>query len=274
MATSTSINGNYNDDSAIPEAEISDLDDFDFILDKDGADGDCLFDVSFDEDFGGVIEDLIGSAEMDFEFETLECCDADEEKEDKTHFPTCSVDCHSHPSECDRSPSPCPHEHQQQQFQTNMVNVDPPSQQQHITHPRRVSESDISMCSMQSYSTPSTNQQASEPAITDIQYSEALQNLAESMKRSEMTRCHVRMHCSMLGPEHQRALYQAKVRLNQLTQQVQQLNQQQQIQQHQSSSPMTTSFFNGSSQGSFANKMEQSRKKISMYMAQVNRNTL
>jgi len=254
-----SINDEYNSDSTLLEADLSDLDSFDFLLDED-ADGEQLFNASSDEDFNGIIADL--SAGMDLEFEAPKCCHAVEDREEDIRLATNSVDCHSRRGKRERSPSPHPHEHQQ--FQMNTVDFDHHEQQQHMKRPRRVvSYSDLSVCSAESSSTLSANQQVSEPATiyqySQDKYSEKLQRLAESMKRTQMTRCHVRLHRSMLGPEEQRALYLAKERLNQLSRQMQSMYQTPQIQQ-QSSTPEMIHFFKSSAQGSFVNKMEESRK--------------
>jgi len=72
------------------------------------------------------------------------------------------------------------------------------------------------------------------------------------------------MQHDMLAPEQQRALYLAKERL---------CRQNQQVQQEQQPSPaVVASFFHAS--GSFAEKIEESRKKIGMYMSQMNHRTL
>eukprot|EP00585_Thalassiosira_rotula_P010052 CAMPEP_0196134444 /NCGR_PEP_ID=MMETSP0910-20130528/3351_1 /TAXON_ID=49265 /ORGANISM="Thalassiosira rotula, Strain GSO102" /LENGTH=420 /DNA_ID=CAMNT_0041394373 /DNA_START=16 /DNA_END=1278 /DNA_ORIENTATION=- len=147
-----------------------------------------------------------------------------------------------------------------------------------------------------------TFQQEEEHPYTEVQYDKALQNLAESMKRTEFsrrqimmlkrtetTRRHVTMARVMLSHEQQRVLHLAKMKLNQqqqqqMPQQVQQgqppqeqLQQQNPLQRQTLSSPMVASFFSnsssatgGSSRSSFANTMDQGRKRISMYMGQVN----
>lgn len=267
-----SIPSNFNDVSKFLDAhplQLSGhggLDDFDFTPKEDCADGERLLftgSSGSNNGFEGLLFDSIGSAGMDFQFETLESCDA--------------IDVHASQGNRDCLSSPRPnHKHQQIQFQMDTVNFDPPAQQQQqqqnaIQSQRQESYSDLSMCSMEKSSAPSSNQQVSDsPSIrqcskSELEYKVALQNLAKSMKRSEMTRRHVMMQRDMLPPEQQRALYLAKERLNQ---------QNRHAVQQQSSSTVATSFFNRSSGGSFASKMEQSRKRIIIYMGQVNHSTL
>mmetsp|Transcript_15042 Transcript_15042/g.27163 ORF Transcript_15042/g.27163 Transcript_15042/m.27163 type:complete len:369 (-) Transcript_15042:80-1186(-) len=367
---SSSINDNYNELSAFLGPDLIGPCDFDFILEEDGADGEplplSLFAASSsdDKDFGGLLASSIESTAMDFQFETPEGCDAIQEQEHKASSPNYSVDRQSRRrGKRDRSPSPRPHK--KKYFQMNTVNFGPPAKQQRTTHPRRVSfysdfnfnppaqqqqqeqstpprqvsYNDLSTCSTQRSSAPSSataNQQVFKFPINH-QYSyvakciEAfqLQKLVESMKRSEMTRRRAMMHRSiMLRPEHQRALYLAKIQTQQvhqqqssaivmpsflndsaqgsfattteqsrkkigmsvigpkhqqralyppqerLDQQTQQVQLNRQVHQHQLSSQAMTSFFDHSSQGSFADKMRQNRKKISMYMTQINQKTL
>mmetsp|Transcript_39132 Transcript_39132/g.81873 ORF Transcript_39132/g.81873 Transcript_39132/m.81873 type:complete len:276 (+) Transcript_39132:61-888(+) len=247
------------------------LDDFDFAPKEDGAGGERLpFTGSSgsNNEFEGLLFDSLGSAGMDFQFETLESCDA--------------IDFHASQGNRDCLSSPRPnHKHQQFQVQMDTVNFDPPAQQQEKEqqqkqqdvnqNQRQESYSDLSMCSMQNSSAPSSDQQVSDSASihqcskSKLEYKVALRNLAKSMKRSEMTRRHVMMQRDMLPPDQQRALYLAKERLDQ---------QNRLALRQQSSSTVATSFFNRSSGGSFASKMEQSRKRITMYMGQVNHGTL
>mmetsp|Transcript_9461 Transcript_9461/g.17070 ORF Transcript_9461/g.17070 Transcript_9461/m.17070 type:complete len:256 (-) Transcript_9461:91-858(-) len=232
---------------------------FDFILEKDGGDDgfelDCRHTSSFE------------SSGMDVKIETLGRCDIIREQEEEAGLPVNSVDC-QHSRRCKRkcSPSPRPQHNQQ-------VNFDPPV--------KRFTYSGVSMRSMHSSSDgTSANQQISEESASihpysKDQYSEALNNLAESMKRSEMTRCHVMMQRNMLVLQQQRALYLSKERIpNQQTQQKQQVKQrQQQLSSTVLNHPVVTSFFHGSTRTLFADKMGQSSNKIGMYMGQVNQKT-
>ena len=79
------------------------------------------------------------------------------------------------------------------------------------------------------------------------------------MKRTEESRRHVMMQRNMLSLDQQRALSLAKEQLQQQNQQVQ--------------SSIMTSFFTGS-RGTLTDGLEQSRKQISMYMGQVNHQTM
>eukprot|EP00580_Thalassiosira_gravida_P003489 CAMPEP_0201618764 /NCGR_PEP_ID=MMETSP0492-20130828/39894_1 /ASSEMBLY_ACC=CAM_ASM_000837 /TAXON_ID=420259 /ORGANISM="Thalassiosira gravida, Strain GMp14c1" /LENGTH=249 /DNA_ID=CAMNT_0048087441 /DNA_START=236 /DNA_END=985 /DNA_ORIENTATION=+ len=243
----------YNDFSVFLDDELGGDDEFNFIFEDDGGDGVCEFD--------GLLANSIGSAGIDLKFETIGHYNVVPSQEDEASLPTNSVDCqHSLRSKRERSPSPRPCK--QQGFHMNTVNFEPPA--------KRVSDSDISMSYTRSSSeTPSASHQVyEEPTAihpyTKDQYTKALHNLAESMKRSEMTRRHVMMQHDMLAPEQQRALYLAKERL---------CRQNQQVQQEQQPSPaVVASFFHAS--GSFAEKIEESRKKIGMYMSQMNHRTL
>eukprot|EP00579_Thalassiosira_antarctica_P002406 CAMPEP_0201872564 /NCGR_PEP_ID=MMETSP0902-20130614/5247_1 /ASSEMBLY_ACC=CAM_ASM_000551 /TAXON_ID=420261 /ORGANISM="Thalassiosira antarctica, Strain CCMP982" /LENGTH=270 /DNA_ID=CAMNT_0048398877 /DNA_START=76 /DNA_END=888 /DNA_ORIENTATION=+ len=245
------------------------LDDFDFIL-EEGEDGERLFaDSKNSTDLEVLLSNSRGSAAMDFE--TLESSlnnmrfDSIQENEQMR------TSCGSHrPSrrsrQRDSSPSPQAGT-RNPRFQMNTVNFDPPSQLLHQT-----SHSDLSMCSH------ATAQSSSGVPPSDAQYTEALQNLAESMKRTEESRRHVMMQRNMLTLAQQQALSSAKEELNQRQQQVQQQ------QQHQVAPPQAVNsqrdldgrssimaaFFSGS-RGTLTNGLEQSRKQLGMYMGSVNR---
>mmetsp|Transcript_900 Transcript_900/g.1668 ORF Transcript_900/g.1668 Transcript_900/m.1668 type:complete len:236 (-) Transcript_900:69-776(-) len=230
---------NYNDIPPLLDAELGDLANFFILEEDDGGDGGCFID---DDD---PLTSSIGSAAMDLQFEFPESCDSNsavqEEEDVEDHMPTYNSGCHSRRDK--QVPSPRP------DFQMSVVDFDPPAQHQLHTIVTRHhqgqqpscnnSHSDLSMCSsVQSSLAPSVNQQASESESATIhqhsklQYNKALQKLAESMKRteitrrhlmmlkrSEATRRHVTMHRSMLCPEQQRALQLAKERLNHQKQQ-------------------------------------------------------
>jgi len=268
----TDIISKFLDTESIHPSGNDGLEEFDYLLEEDGTDGASGFDRLLTSSIGSI-------GIMEFQFEMLESCDTDQD-EDEARLPDNNADCRQDHSPTIVTPSPPPHKQKQQgfQIQMDMVDFDPSAQEEHIAHhQRQTSYSDISMsmCSVQSSSAPSpANQRVPDESLSSAaidqhqcskyQYNEALQKLAESMQRSEMTRRHVMMHRSMLSAEQQRMLYLAKERLNQQMQQ----------QQQQSSPTIMTSFFNGSARGSFAEKMEQSRKKIRMYMSQVNQTTL
>mmetsp|Transcript_10632 Transcript_10632/g.23204 ORF Transcript_10632/g.23204 Transcript_10632/m.23204 type:complete len:251 (+) Transcript_10632:268-1020(+) len=244
----------YNDFSVFLDDELGGDDEFDFIFEDDGGDGGCEFD--------GLLSNSIGSDGMDLKFETIEHYNVVPAQENETSLPTNSADCqHSLRTKRERSPSPRPCK--QKIFHMNTtVNFDPPA--------KRVSDSDISMSyTRSSPEARSTSHQVyEEPTAihpyTKDQYTEALHNLAESMKRSEMTRRHVMMQHAMLPLEQQRALYLAKERLGQQNRQIQH--------EQQPSTAVVTSFFHA--RGSFVEKIEESRKKIGMYMSQVSHRTL
>mmetsp|Transcript_15006 Transcript_15006/g.31869 ORF Transcript_15006/g.31869 Transcript_15006/m.31869 type:complete len:791 (+) Transcript_15006:377-2749(+) len=198
--------------------------------------------------------------------------DEEDDSNDEDWLPTHGVGSHhSRQDKQDHSPSPH-YPHDQRNFPTDTVEFVPSAQQQepNITyqhqgqHPSH-SVIDIDLCMscsipVTSSSAPSSaNQHVSESKSAIVLhplYNEALQKLAESMKRtevtrrhvmmlkrSEATRRHVAMHRSMLGPEQQRALCLAKERLNQ---------QNQQGQQEQLRATAMTSFFDDLTGGSSA----------------------
>mmetsp|Transcript_37154 Transcript_37154/g.80200 ORF Transcript_37154/g.80200 Transcript_37154/m.80200 type:complete len:276 (+) Transcript_37154:92-919(+) len=273
----SSTSADYIDFSGFFDTELGGLDEFDYILGEDDGHGGF--------EFGGSPTNSNESSEMDLQIETemIRNCDVIQEQVGKACFPARSVDYHYHScrGKRERSLSPCP-QHKQQ------VNFDLSAE--------RFGYSDLSMSLVSiSSEAPSVNQQVFEESASirpysKDQYNEALNNLAESMKRSELTRRHVMLQRDMLAPEQQRALYLAKTQLlNQQNKQVKQQTQhaQRQTQQTQLAQqrqqqlsftivnhPLVTSFFNCETRASFADKMEQRRKKIGMYMGQVNQSTL
>lgn len=310
-----STSSNCNEYPQFNDSELDDLiniDGFHFVSEKDDRDR-LLFMEDFDDDGLLAIAGSSGSSDMDLHRETLDRLRFVQDQEDDAHLaPGHSVvtRCYSHQHQ-GKQGSPLTtcglrsHPQKQQDFQMNTVNFDdPPAYQQHIFfHQRQMSDSDLSMSSMQSFSAPhvaaankegsgfayqrqmsggsdisissmpnspaspfSQNQQGSNSSSI-YQYNEALQKLAESMKRtevsrrqvimlkrSEATRRHVNMQRGMLSAEEQHTLHLAKEWVNQHQQ-----NQQQQQLSH-------TSLFGGTGNGnSFANKiMDQGRKKISV----------
>ena len=122
----------------------------------------------------------------------------------------------------------------------NEINFDPPTS----IHVRQASHSDVSMCSY------TTNRMSSSTLVEDFeaQYSEALHSLAESMKRSEESRQYVvKMKREVLTPKLQTELSLAKTRLEKQNQQV---------------------------QVSFMAALEESRKKLGIYLGHMNQQTL
>jgi len=250
-----STNNNYNDYfGAELDVLIGNLED----------DNECLLFEDFDD----------GAAGMDSQLGTTDhpCDDDDDSVSDETSSSVTPMKI-----EEDCVPTPCisrPHQEQeerQQSFQMGagaVNNFNPPAQhyhhqhhhQQHITHLRQSDIcSDLSMSSMESSTaaaprvvnvnqhqgteTESPFQQQQEHPYTKVQYDRALQNLAESMKRTEvsrrqimmlkrteMTRHHVTMTRGMLSHEQQRVLHLAKMQLNQ--QQHQHVQQVQQAHHH------------------------------------------
>jgi hypothetical protein len=122
----------------------------------------------------------------------------------------------------------------------NAVNFDPPTS----IYVRKASHSDVSMCS---YTTTRTN--SSTPAEDfDAQYCEALHSLAESMKRSEESRQYiVKIKREVLTLEQRTELSLAKTRLEKQNQQV---------------------------QSSFMAALEESRKKLGIYLGHMSQQTL
>lgn len=120
---------------------------------------------------------------------------------------------------------------------------------------RQMSHSDTSMCST-SASQPTNHHQY----LSNAQYNDnalQLQNLAESMKRTEESRQVVMlMQRKILTIEQQQALSLAKERVQRQNQQVQ-------------SSASMAAFFSGSQGGTLTSGLEQGRKQLGMYMSQV-----
>mmetsp|Transcript_37409 Transcript_37409/g.78902 ORF Transcript_37409/g.78902 Transcript_37409/m.78902 type:complete len:264 (-) Transcript_37409:168-959(-) len=234
------------------------LDSFDFILEEDGGDGELLFASTSTK----VASSLLG---MDFQFETLENSlnnihmdsdDTDETKEEDQARPPVR-----RRGKRDASPS-------KKRVEMNDINFDPPKvkaenievkQQNRRQYERSGSCSDISMSSCESSSDQPTATDEKGPESSKVIYNEALQKLADSMKRSEETRRQVMMQRNMLPPDQQRALSLASVQLKHQNQQAQ--------------SSIMASFFTGSRR-TLTNSLEQSRRQISMYMGQVNHRTL
>lgn len=244
------------------------LDDFDFIL-EEGEDGERLFaDSKNSTDLEVLLSNSNGSAAMDFE--TLESSlnnmrfDSIDEN-DQMRTSCGSLRASRRSRQRDRSPSPQAGT-RNPRFQMNTVNFDPPSQLVHQT-----SHSDLSMCSQKT-------QSSSGVPPSEAQYTEALQNLAESMKRTEESRRHVMMQRNMLTLAQQQALSSAKEELNQRQQQVQAQQQHQVVPPQAVNSPrdfdgrssIMAAFFSGS-RGTLTNGLEQSRKQLGMYMGSVNR---
>ena len=122
----------------------------------------------------------------------------------------------------------------------NAINFDPLMS----IHVRQASHSDVSMCSNTTSRTISSTQAEDFKA----QYSEALHNLAESMKRSEESRQYVvKMKREVFTPKQQAELSLAKTRLEEQNQQV---------------------------QLSFMAALEESRKKLGIYLGHISQQTL
>lgn len=289
------------------------LDDFDFILGADCEDSERLFANS---NTSSVLDVLLsgnsrGSAAMDFQFESLsgsmnkmsvDCGGVAATREnvhnvsdDNLNFPessnhnddgggddndevmktsTNSRRSARHRGQLHRSLGPQVGAGKQQRFQLNAVNFDPPSQVvERPQPPKQRSHGDLF--------------QDQQQPMTEAQYTEALQKLAESMQRTEASRKQVMMQRNMLTPEQQLAFSTAKERLNMGHQQ----QTQQQVQQHQSSplsphaenscggdleddgstsrSSIMAAFFSGS-RGTLTNGLEHSRKQLELYMSTVN----
>jgi hypothetical protein len=256
------------------------LDDFDFIL-EDDEDGERLFaDSKNSSDLEVLLSHSRGSAAMDFESleSSLNNMRFDAVQENESMRTSCGSNRPSRRSrQRDRSPSPQASS-RNSRFQMDAVNFDPPSprQQPQLHQQRQTSHSDLSMCS---YATAQSSSVAAQP-LSEAQYNEALQNLAESMKRTEESRRHVMTQRNMLTPAQQRALFSAKEQLNQ--------RQQHQVAPPQAAnaqdstmlrplSPIRSSimaaFFSGS-RGTLTNGLEQSRKQLGAYMGSVNHQTM
>ena len=122
----------------------------------------------------------------------------------------------------------------------NTINFDPPTS----IFVRQASLNDVSMCS---YTTTRTSS-SSLAELFEAQYSEALHDLLESMKRTEESRKYVvKMKREVLTPEQQAALSLAKTMLEEQNQQV---------------------------RLSFVAASEGSRKKLGMYLGHTSQQTL
>lgn len=120
------------------------------------------------------------------------------------------------------------------------TNFDPPTS----IRVRQARHSDASMCS---YTTTRTSSSTS-AEYSEVQYSEALRSLAESMKRSEESRKYVvKMKRDVLTPEQQAALSLAKTRLESQNHQV---------------------------QLSFMTALEESRKQLGSFLEHMSQHTL
>ncbi len=171
------------------------------------------------------------------------------------------------------------------------MNFDPPV--------KRISHDDISVCSYATaqsshdcpplFNTPLPAQLVEEG--DEVQYSEALQKLAESMRRTEESRKLVLMQRRMLTPDQQYSLNVAKEQLRQQTQLVAQQFQPSQDQPQRCSfsssqggdssttrslspgrSSIIDAFFSGS-RGTLTNGLDQSRTQLGNYMGQMNQRT-
>lgn len=148
------------------------------------------------------------------------------------------------------------------QFQIDAVNFDPPAPRQphrRASLSRRASlEDDMSVLSLQSAAAPppSRDEQLKERQASDPKV--RLQKLAESMERSEVTRRQVMAQRRLLSPEQQRALQEAKGRLDQ------------EAQRHQDTSGKRSSGRTGSSGGctsSSSGSKRSCRGRASTYRA-------
>ena len=171
------------------------------------------------------------------------------------------------------------------------MNFDPPV--------KRMSHGDISMCSFATAQSshdcpPLSNTPLPAQLVEEgdeAQYSEALQKLAESMRRTEESRKLVLMQRRMLTPDQQHSLYVAKEQLRQQTQLVAQQFQPSQEQPQRCSfsssqggdsstsrslspgrSSIMDAFFSGS-RGTLTNGLDQSRTQLGNYMGQMNQRT-
>jgi len=165
-------------------------------------------------------------------------------------------------------------------FQMNEVSFDPPTQQ-----PRRqMSHSDLSMSSAPESSAPEGSALCSSSHSlnivseeSQINYNEALMNLAESMKRTEESRKAVMMQRTMLTPAQQQVIYCAKEQMQQRVEVTPTQNAQGQRVNARSLSPgnssIMTAFFSGS-RGTLTNGLDDSRRKLTTYMIQMNNQTM
>jgi len=269
----------YDDISDFLDAELH------LVGEMDADEIDHGFDRMLEEFVGSgdaePLSDSLGSSGMDLNLEALDLLD--ESCEEEVVLPSLTsyhdIDRRS-ARRGKRGRSPSPRRKVQIDFDPSLLKQ---QQQQGQTRQRgEDSVSAISMCSME----PPPSAQCSAPSTapaTDqkCQQQQQLKKLADSMKRSEATRRAVMMQRDLLRPEERRALCLAKDLLNrghpmeqQRAQQQQQAQlaqhraQQQQAQQQLSSFGMPSFLFNG------GGVLEQSRKRINMYMGQVNHNTI
>eukprot|EP00584_Thalassiosira_punctigera_P025145 CAMPEP_0172566990 /NCGR_PEP_ID=MMETSP1067-20121228/114074_1 /TAXON_ID=265564 ORGANISM="Thalassiosira punctigera, Strain Tpunct2005C2" /NCGR_SAMPLE_ID=MMETSP1067 /ASSEMBLY_ACC=CAM_ASM_000444 /LENGTH=289 /DNA_ID=CAMNT_0013358239 /DNA_START=8 /DNA_END=877 /DNA_ORIENTATION=+ len=282
---SSTRNNSFLDAEALHLSENGALDDFEFLLEEGSNSGERLFDSRGSADLDALLRDSRGSAAMDFDFEALKNS-LSSMHVDAIHAggdPAMSVNMselttssgssghpvrHSHIR--DRSPSPQKRS-EQRRFQLNAVNFDPPSdREQSQPQPQK----------QQHFGQASHDDQPCAPSSSEEQYNEALQKLAESMKRTEESRKHVMMQRDMLTPAQQWALSSAKERLNRHPPQQQLQVSPPDPQTHtapRSISPGRSSimaaFFSGS-RGTLTNGLEQSRKQLSAYIGSVNHQTL
>eukprot|EP00581_Thalassiosira_minuscula_P006800 CAMPEP_0183707482 /NCGR_PEP_ID=MMETSP0737-20130205/4043_1 /TAXON_ID=385413 /ORGANISM="Thalassiosira miniscula, Strain CCMP1093" /LENGTH=318 /DNA_ID=CAMNT_0025935153 /DNA_START=39 /DNA_END=995 /DNA_ORIENTATION=+ len=175
-------------------------------------------------------------------------------------------------------------------FQISAVNFDPEEQQQQQQQQRlqRQQKPQAASCNDLHMSAPSFS------ALNDDSYTEALQNLADSMKRTEESRKHVIMQREMLTPEQQHALSSAKEHLN--NQKIQVVPQQQHAVSSQqqpvtppppqyptanpslprsmpSRASVMAAFLSGS-RGTLTDGLENSRKQLGTYMSAMNQQTM
>ena len=131
------------------------------------------------------------------------------------------------------------------------LDFDPPSQQAQ----RHASQPDISSSTSLAESinrrVSETSYASQESTGQQSNYNQALQRLADSMRRTERSRDVVLAQRKMLTPEQQRALSSAKERLPQVS--------------VPPPSSLVSQFFSGS-RGTLTNGLEQSRKQLSSYM--------
>mmetsp|Transcript_27428 Transcript_27428/g.58669 ORF Transcript_27428/g.58669 Transcript_27428/m.58669 type:complete len:295 (+) Transcript_27428:57-941(+) len=266
----------FPDDSEFLDADLhlsgQSADLFDFIL-EEGEDALFADSSSRDSsDLDALLSDSRGSAAMDFEgFENLEG------SLNNTHVGAIQNNearrssYSGRRSRRDRSPSP----HARGRFQMmEEFSFDPPVQQ----HQRQTSHGDLPMSSYamaQTSPTPNNNNSQLQPVVYEhseggqyskVQYNEALQKLANSMKRTEESRRHVMMQRNMLTPAQQHAISSAKEQLQQQVDTVTPQDGQCQCSTR-SISPGRSFTFSGS-RGTLTNGLDQSRRQLSMYMGQ------
>jgi len=298
MTLSSSSNNNMYSHTAFTDSGFLDsaplhlsgnsADFFDFDLDDDEVNDDGAFANSKGSaDLEVLVDGSQGSATMDFEFETLEGSLHDMRFSAIQENGLGERPAHRrNQRQSQRGGSPC----QPTRSCGRMIDFDPPAAQRgsfagfHGSH-RQASEGDL--LSISSYATAQSSPQPNpfrsvpeEGHMTEDSYKDALQSLARSMKRTEETRRHVMMHRSMLTPAQQAALSSAKEQLQAQNQQVQQRATHvarpvpaQEAHEGSQRSSIVAAFLSGS-RGTLTNGLEQSRKQLSMYMGQMNNQTL